>query len=150
MIDLVARRAESRTSEYKAWLKMCERCVNPRSKDYPLYGGRGISVAPAWNVYAVFLRDMGRKPSPGHSIGRKDNDGPYCAENCEWQTATTQARNRRSNRMLTHGGLTLSLADWSERIGVRYGVLLHRVSRGWSPERVLTSPVRPWPKRRCA
>jgi DNA-binding MarR family transcriptional regulator len=42
---------------------------------------------------------MGRRPSNKHTLGRKDNDGNYYSENCEWQLRVTQARNRRNNKL---------------------------------------------------
>ena len=36
------------TREYLAWQLMKRRCYVPRSKDWPLYGGRGIVVHKPW------------------------------------------------------------------------------------------------------
>lgn len=130
-----------KTAENRAWKKMRERCLSPTSKDYADYGGRGIKICSEWDDYAAFLRDMGRKPSPAHSIGRKDNDGPYSPENCEWQTPTQQARNRRTSHYLTHNGETLTIAGWAERVGIPVSVLTNRICRReWSTARALTTP----------
>src|SRR5687767_11957533 len=32
------------TRAYTAWVSMRRRCLNPKSEDYPDYGGRGITV----------------------------------------------------------------------------------------------------------
>jgi hypothetical protein len=41
---------------------------------------------------------------------------------------------------LTWKGETLTLAEWSQRTGIRVRTLLERCREGWSVERVLTTP----------
>lgn len=78
---------------------MKARCTNPKGKDWNRYGGRGIRVCDRWlNSFENFLADMGRRPGPGYSIERKENDGNYEPGNCCWATAKDQAKNRRPRR----------------------------------------------------
>ena len=85
----------SRTVEHSTWSRMKQRCANPRSKDYPDYGGRGISVCERWqNSFEAFYADMGKRP-PGTSIDRIDVNGDYEPGNCRWADAMTQRHNRR-------------------------------------------------------
>lgn len=94
----------SSTPEYINWDNMMGRCyrIRPGSEQYK---AKGIYVCRRWQSFENFLADMGMRPTPGHSIDRKDNDGSYtcgqcdeCRErgapaNCRWATFTQQMNN---------------------------------------------------------
>jgi hypothetical protein len=121
-----------RTPEYETWLGIRRRCSNPNNKDWPQYGGAGVTVSPEWDDYEAFLRDMGRKPSPLHSIERIDGAKGYQAGNCRWATAAEQALNRRSTK-LTHAiaaeiRARRASGDSKRALAAEFGVSLARVT----------------------
>lgn len=85
-----------RSSEYSIWAGIKARCSNAKSPKWPDYGGRGIKVCDSWRrSYVTFLADVGRRPSPAHSLDRINNNGDYEPGNVRWATGKIQAANRR-------------------------------------------------------
>jgi hypothetical protein len=89
---------EGRSPTYNSWHNMIARCTKPTHPRYADWGGRGITVCEQWRYYPHFVADMGEKP-PGTTLGRIDNDGPYCPANCRWETHAKQARNTRRTKL---------------------------------------------------
>lgn len=130
----------TKTSTYNVWVGMVQRCHNSKSKDYERYGGRGIFVCDEWRVFENFLRDMGERPQ-GKSLDRVDNNKGYSLENCRWADAQAQQRNKRNSRLLTHNGITMTLADWAEHTGINPITLGARIKNGWDEVSAITTPV---------
>ena len=132
----------SSATEYHSWQAMLKRSGNPNDPAYDRYGGRGITVCDRWrNSFEAFYEDMGDKPSPRHSVERRENSGNYEPGNCYWATPEQQNRNRRNNLLLTHDGRTQCAAAWAEELKMRASTLYGRLKNGWSVERALTEPV---------
>jgi hypothetical protein len=121
---------------------MRRRCRNRNDKNYHNYGGRGISIDPAWDDYSVFLRDMGERPK-GLSLDRIDNSKGYSKANCRWASPAEQARNRRSVRHFTLDGVTRTQSEWAAITGLNSSTIHYRLRRGWTIEASITTQALP-------
>ena len=142
--DAVTTHGLTKTFEYGIWEGIVQRCTNPNSKYYEYYGGRGIRICEKWrNSFEDFLKDMGKRPSTRHSIDRIDNSGNYEPNNCKWITMHEQARNKRSNILVTRidrGGKeeVKILADWAKIKGIEANTVRTRIKRyNWPLDRAL-------------
>ena len=132
------KHGQTGTRTHRIWLGMMARCYNPNRPAYPDYGGRGILVCDRWHDFTTFLADMGVAPA-GMTIERIDNDQSYVPENCKWDTQKMQARNRRSNHLVTFNGETRCIAEWAELTGIPVHTLKRRILYGtYSIEESLT------------
>ncbi len=127
---------------YISWYQMKTRCKNPNAPHFSRYGGRGITFDTRWHDFTNFLSDMGERPA-GTTLDRKDNEGPYCKDNCRWATREQQANNRASNRMVTIGGTAHTLTQWARHYGIPTSTVKDRQARGWPIERALKVPKQP-------
>lgn len=85
---------------YWTWVGMRRRCLNQSDRDYPNYGGRGVTICDRWlhgeagiHPFVCFVADVGDRPE-GFSLDRfPDADGPYAPDNVRWATPAEQRRN---------------------------------------------------------
>ena len=142
---------------YNLWNHIKQRCHNPRVRYYYRYGGRGIRICSRWLNFEEFLQDMGECPE-GLTIDRKNNDGHYSCGKCKeclangwpmnvrWATPKEQARNTKSNVLITFEGRTQCVTDWATETGLIPSTIAYRLKRGFSTEQVLF-PGKYQPKR---
>lgn len=85
---------------YTSWCAMKQRCNDSNRKDYPDYGGRGISYDSRWEDFVEFYKDMGDPPMDSLtyerlSLDRIENDLNYSKNNCKWSNRSQQQLNKR-------------------------------------------------------
>lgn len=116
--------------EHACWSAMWTRCTWPGHKNWSLYGGRGIAVCDRWRSFALFLSDMGPRPSKRHSLDRIDSNGNYELGNCRWATQIEQGQNTRRNIRVVVDGVSLRVSEAASLLGITACAVRHRVARG--------------------
>lgn len=131
----------TKSSEYKIWSIMKQRCHNPKFTEYKRYGSKGIIVCKEWrNSFKTFYQDMGPRPSDDHSIERRDNSKGYNKSNCYWATRKQQVRNRGVTYKVEYEGELTPLASLAERLNLKYKFLYDRLRNGWTIEEAIKHP----------
>lgn len=120
---------------HNVYYKMRQRCNNPNDKDYPNYGGRGITYCDEWETTKNFIDwALSHGYKEGLTLDRINPNGNYCPENCRWITIQEQQRNRTNNRLIEWNGEIHCCNEWDEILGYTSGTIRQRLNRGWTLE----------------
>ena len=96
---------------------------------------------PDWvDDYSSFKASVGERPD-GMTLDRVDNNKGYEPNNVRWVTRKEQANNRDTNVVLTHDGLTMTLKQWAEHLGWKYGLIASRWKKGLRDKELFAEPV---------
>lgn len=129
--ERLTRHGMARSRLYKIWLGMRQRCENENNPGYAGYGGRGVAISDEWDCFEKFCDwSLSHGYSDDLTIDRIDNDIGYSPENCRWTDRITQQNNRRVSHYFTYAGETMTITQWSRRLGVSYSTLWYRIERG--------------------
>lgn len=129
---------------YKTWNRIKNRCYCPTSADYKDYGARGISVCDEWkDDFVEFLYwSLKNGWQKGLTIERKDFNGNYEPDNCEWIPMNQQSKNRRTCNFVTYKGEIHTIAEWSRITGIARKTLELRLrSKNFTMDEVFEKPV---------
>ena len=91
---------------YNTWKNERRRCRTQSNPNFKHYGGRGISIHPAfekfvdWLYYVESLPNCGRE---GYTLDRVMNDANYEPMNLRWADQSTQCLNTRVHKTNTSG-----------------------------------------------
>lgn len=120
----------SRSVIYDRYLGMIDRCYRVKDKQYKNYGDRGITVCNEWQGEHGFENFYEWAMNNGYSdsltIDRIDVDGNYEPSNCRFITIKEQARNKRTNVLITIGEETKCVTEWCELFGIPRWVVYQR------------------------
>lgn len=104
------------------WTSMVRRCHDTSHKQFPDYGGRGITVCEEWRTdyeafvrYLATLEGFSEADNKWFQIDRIDNSKGYEPGNLRFVTPGANARNRRSNKTIAYEGQDYSTWDFHEQ-----------------------------------
>jgi hypothetical protein len=155
-------------AEYNALKNAIHRCEAENNVAYVNYGGRGVTVFDDWKGkegFARFLDHIGPRPSPQHSLDRRNNDKGYQPGNVWWAPdRQTQQRNRRPHKarvkdlgwgigwtkgekkqgkgpkqspLVPHDGRIQTLIEWAKELDMVAATIRQRLQRGLTPAEAL-------------
>lgn len=128
---------------HKIWLRMNQRCHNPKCGDFKFYGAKGVSVCDHWRqAFLAFREDVG-EPEPGMTLDRFPNrNGNYEPGNVRWATRKEQADNSSVPRIIEANGRRMNQSEWARFHGVNPSAVASRISKGMDPVAAVTMPFR--------
>ena len=136
---LVTKHGLRKHTLYSTWHNIKARCNNINDSSYKNYGGRGIGICNEWgkDFFVFYKWAINNEWEHGLEIDRINNNGNYEPNNCRITTKKVNCNNRRSNVFFTLNGVTKTLAQWSDEIGVLQSTISWRVRNGITAEKVL-------------
>jgi len=97
---------------------------------------KSFKVFMEWSEANCYAEDL--------VLDRKNGRLGYNPKNCRWVTRKQNARNCKTNHMVTAFGETRCIAEWAddERCSIRAQLLSARLRLGIDPERAISMPHR--------
>lgn len=139
---------EAHSRLYNVWCSMRDRCYNSNHPRFKNYGGRGIKVCDEWLSYVPFRdwsMEHGYDPDAKRgecTLDRRDVNGDYCPENCQWVDMLVQQNNRTNNRKFTWNGETKTIKQWADELGIDRTTITYRIDKsGMTFEDAITIPI---------
>src|SRR5712675_2365759 len=136
LIDALTSRAMNIQPKIAGMLPTCNGCaartwIKPSLPPIP-NSSRGNSGHEWRASFTAFYRDMGPRPTSGHSLERKNTLLGYSKDNCCWATLDVQNTNYRSSRWwIVKGVVYGSSTEAGEALGV-WNSTIHRMCLGRS------------------
>lgn len=134
---------------YQKFCNMHTRCENPNYSEHKDYHDRGITVCDEWSDYETFKAwaldqgyDRDNHDRNQQTLDRIDVNKGYNPDNCRFVDMYVQANNKTNNRLITIGGETHTISEWSRISGISIANITHRVLEyGWEGKEILKPVV---------
>lgn len=144
------RHGLSHSRLYRIWKNMKQRCYNSKASRFEHYGGRGIKVCNEW--HDDFMNFYNWAMENGYnddlSIDRIDANGNYEPNNCRWISNKEQQNNKIKNRLIEYNGITRTVAEWANILGIGWTTLRARLeSPNYTLEECFEKPFKKYKER---
>jgi hypothetical protein len=152
--DIYKTGINSKHPLYSVWYGMRDRCYNKNYKLYHLYGGKGVRVCDEWlnsfnNFYLWAIKSGWKKGLVLDKDIKARATGVepllYSPSTCSLVTQKKNLNCRSNNTYITFGGVTRTLKEWSEHLGVAYLTMIRRIKK-YSIEDAITKTKYSHPK----
>lgn len=97
---LASPKSIDRSSLYRSWQGMKQRCLNPKNPKFHRYGGRGIKVCSEWmdiRGFSTWAYSSGFLE--GLTLDRINNDGNYKPGNCRWISLRQNSKKKSTTKI---------------------------------------------------
>jgi hypothetical protein len=95
------------------------------------YQSKGIRICKEWDSFPVFMAwAIEHGWEKGLTLDRIDPRGNYEPANCRWATPLQQGETKSNKAVVTVGDETLTVSQWSRRIGIGLSTLFRRYYKG--------------------
>jgi len=126
---------------YFTWANINRRCGTTDYGNCYL----NVKVHPEWQTsLESFIKyveeNLGKRPTPQHSIDRISSEGDYVPGNIRWASKVVQGNNRKATKLHTYKGETETLRYFSLKYRIDYDCLRSRLWRGWTLCQALEKP----------
>lgn len=126
---------------YNIWNHTKQKCLYKNNASYKYFGAIGIKLCKEWHDFKNFYDwAISNGYKSGLTLDRININKDYEPKNCKWVTIKERHNNRKDNNYVTYNGITLTLSQWAEKLGLSYFTLKQRLSYGWSIQRTLETP----------
>lgn len=116
---------------YTVWVEMRRRCNTKTCKSYKDYGLRGITVCDEWSNFLNFKKWAESSGYiDGLTIERLNVNDGYYPENCTWIPKSEQSKNRRMCHYIDYEGYSMTVSDWSRKLGINRSTINRRLQKG--------------------
>lgn len=131
--NLNKRHGETNTIEYLTWAGLKAVCYNPRNPDYKYYGAKGTTMCDKWRFsYLDFVRDVGRRPTPEHSLKVLDKTKPIDIGNVEWRLRDKNYIEKKALVITLKDGRRIFVNEAAEILKLGRSTIYNRIKQGIS------------------